>query len=82
MVHWRGAIFHEVKCRGPLLGRGFLRGENGGFTGRPESPGGRTTGDRRSEWGFTLAGSKLIEVHLRCGKVERVGSEFGIGRKE
>ena len=28
------------------------------------------------------ASSKLIEVHLRDGKVARIGNEFGIGRKE
>jgi len=33
------------------------------------------------ENGKPFATSKLIEVHLRGGKVERVGSEFGIGRK-
>jgi DNA-binding beta-propeller fold protein YncE len=32
--------------------------------------------------GKPFASSKLIEVQMRAGKVERVGSEFGIGRKE
>jgi hypothetical protein len=36
----------------------------------------------RDEHGKPFGSSKLIEVHLRTGKVVRVGSEFGIGRKE
>jgi hypothetical protein len=34
------------------------------------------------ESGKPFGSSKLIEVHLRDGKVVRVGSEFGIGRRE
>lgn len=34
------------------------------------------------ENGKPFGSSKLIEVHFRGGKVVRVGSEFGIGRKE
>lgn len=36
----------------------------------------------RDEKGKPFGSSKLIEVHIRDGKVVRVGSEFGIGRKE
>jgi hypothetical protein len=36
----------------------------------------------RDENGKPFGSSKLIEVHMRDGKVVRVGSEFGIGRKE
>ena len=36
----------------------------------------------RDENGKPFGTSKLIEVHLRGGKVSRVGSEFGLGRKE
>ncbi len=36
----------------------------------------------RDEKGKPFASSKLIEVHLRDGKVARIGNEFGIGRKE
>lgn len=34
------------------------------------------------ENGKPFGSSKLIEIHMRGGKVVRVGSEFGIGRKE
>ncbi len=36
----------------------------------------------RDENGKPFGSSKLIEVQMRDGKVARVGSEFGIGRKE
>jgi hypothetical protein len=36
----------------------------------------------RDESGKPFGSSKLIEVQFRAGKVVRVGSEFGIGRKE
>jgi DNA-binding beta-propeller fold protein YncE len=36
----------------------------------------------RDENGKPFGSSKLIEVQMRDGKVVRVGSEFGIGRKE
>jgi hypothetical protein len=35
----------------------------------------------RDETGKPVASSKLIEVQMRNGKVERMGSEFGLGRK-
>jgi hypothetical protein len=36
----------------------------------------------RDENGKPFGSSKLIEVQFRGGKVARVGSEFGLGRKE
>ena len=36
----------------------------------------------RDEKNKPFGSSKLIEVHFRGGKVARVGSEFGLGRKE
>ncbi|HEV7401489.1 MAG TPA: hypothetical protein VGO11_01130 [Chthoniobacteraceae bacterium] len=36
----------------------------------------------KDEKGKPVGSSKLIEVHLRGGKVVRVSSEFGLGRKE
>jgi DNA-binding beta-propeller fold protein YncE len=36
----------------------------------------------KDETGKPFGSSKLIEVHMRDGKVVGVGSEFGIGRKE
>lgn len=36
----------------------------------------------KDETGKPFGSSKLIEVHMRDGKVMRVGSEFGIGRKQ
>jgi DNA-binding beta-propeller fold protein YncE len=36
----------------------------------------------KDEKGKPVASSKLIEVHLRGGKVVRMSSEFGLGRKE
>ena len=36
----------------------------------------------RDENGKPFGSSKLIEAQMRDGKVVRVGSEFGIGRKE
>lgn len=36
----------------------------------------------KDENGKPVGSSKLIEVHLRDGKVVRVSSEFGLGRKE
>lgn len=36
----------------------------------------------RDESGRPIGSSKLIEVHIQSGKVVRVSSEFGLGRKE
>lgn len=35
----------------------------------------------RDETGEPVSGSKYVEVHVRNGKVIRVGNEFGLGRK-
>ena len=34
----------------------------------------------KDETGKPVSGSKFVEVHIRDGKVVRVGSEFGLGR--
>ena len=34
----------------------------------------------KDDTGQPVAGSKFIEVHLRDGKVVRVGDQFGLGR--
>lgn len=36
----------------------------------------------RDENGKSIGSSKLIEIHMQSGKVVRVSSEFGLGRKE
>ncbi len=41
----------------------------------------KLVGTFKDETGNPVSGSKYIEVHVRDGKVVRVGNEFGLGRK-